>query len=359
MIISIRSQASSEERAHLLALLGRVTGHQRPITPTLIDGREVIALDGNQLDAQASTLLRQEPAVERVVPVKTPYKLVSRSFKAEGSSIQVGAHSDSNAVTIGSADGSPAPVIIAGPCAAENREQLLVTAKAVRAAGAQILRGGAFKPRTSPYQFQGLGLEGLRLLAEAREMTGMPVITEVMEPELVETVAEYADILQIGSRNMQNFPLLLAAGRHSQGRPVMLKRGLAATIDEWLLAAEYVVAAGNPNVILCERGIRSFDPQTRNLLDLCCVPLLHELTHLPVIVDPSHATGRRELVPTMSRAAIAAGAEGLILEVHPNPSSALCDGRQSITGEELRGIVREARLLEQLLGGKGSISYVA
>jgi len=241
----------------------------------------------------------------------------------------------------------------------ENREQLLVTAKAVRAAGAQILRGGAFKPRTSPYQFQGLGLEGLRLLAEAREMTGMPVITEVMEPELVETVAEYADILQIGSRNMQNFPLLLAAGRHSQGRPVMLKRGLAATIEEWLLAAEYVVAAGNPNVILCERGIRSFDPQTRNVLDLCCVPLLHELTHLPVIVDPSHATGRRELVPTMSRAAIAAGAEGLIIEVHPNPSSALCDGRQSITGEELRGIVREARLLEQLLGGKGSISYVA
>jgi 3-deoxy-7-phosphoheptulonate synthase len=187
----------------------------------------------------------------------------------------------------------------------------------------------------------------------------MPVITEVMEPALVETVAEYADILQIGSRNMQNFPLLLAAGRHSQGRPVMLKRGLSATIDEWLLAAEYVVAAGNPNVILCERGIRSFDPQTRNVLDLSCVPLLHELTHLPVIVDPSHATGRRELVPSMSRAAIAAGAEGLILEVHPDPNSALCDGRQSITGEELRGIVREARLLEQMLGGKGSVSCVA
>src|SRR5207244_8778482 len=228
-----------------------------------------------------------------------------------------------------------------------------------KAAGAQILRGGAFKPRTSPYQFQGLGVEGLHLLAEARELTGLPVITEVMEPDMVETVAQYADILQIGSRNMQNFPLLLAAGRNRLQRPVMLKRGISATIEEWLLAAEYIVAAGNPNVILCQRGIRSFDQHTRNLLDLTCVPLLQELTHLPVIVDPSHATGRRELVPTMSRASIAAGAAGLILEVHPNPNSALCDGRQSITGEELRGIVREARLLEQLLGGKGSISYVA
>src|SRR5260370_10601681 len=299
MIISIRSQASSEERAHLLALLGRVTGHQRAITPTIIDGREVIAMDGNQLDAQAGTLLREERAVERVGPVKTSYKLVSRSFRAEGSSIQVGAHSDSNAVTIGSTNGSPAPVIIAGPCAVENREQLLVTAKAVQAAGAQVLRGGAFKPRTSPYQFQGLGLEGLRLLAEAREMTGMPVITEVMEPELVETVAEYADILQIGSRNMQNFPLLLAAGRHSQGRPERLKRGVSATIDEWLLAAEYVVAAGNPNVILCERCIRSLDPQTRNVLDLTSIPLLRNLTHLPVIFHPSHPTRPHNPPPPM------------------------------------------------------------
>src|SRR5436305_6442650 len=359
MIISIRSQASSEERAHLLALLGRVTGHQRPITPTLIEGREVIALDGNQLDAQASTLLRQEPAVERVVPVKTPYKLGSRSFKAEGSSIQVGAHSDSNAVTIGSEDGSPAPVIIAGPCAVENREQLLVTARAVKTAGAQVLRGGAFKPRTSPYRFQGLGVEGLHLLAEAREVTGLPVITEVMEPGLVETVAQYADILQIGRRNIQNFPLLLAAGRNTPGRPVMLKRGFAATIDEWLLAAEYIVAAGNPNVILCERGIRGFDLQTRNVLDLACVPLLHDLTHLSVIVDPSHATGRRELVPPMSRAAIAAGAEGLILEVHPEPGSALCDGRQSITVEQLQLIVREAHLVARMIAGNVELSWVA
>jgi len=292
--------------------------------------------------------------------VKTPYKLVNRSFKPQGSSFLLGSLSSGKAVTIGpDAHGVTSPVIIAGPCAVENREQLLTTARAVKAAGAQVLRGGAFKPRTSPYQFQGLGLEGLQLLAEAREITGLPVITEVMEPGLVETVAEYADILQIGSRNMQNFPLLLAAGRNSHRRPVMLKRGLSATIDEWLLAAEYIVSTGNPNVILCERGIRGFDPQTRNVLDLSCVPLLHELTHLPVIVAPSHATGRRELVPTMSRASIAAGADGLILEVHPNPDSALCDGRQSITDEQLRSIVRDARLMAQMINGKAEVTCVA
>ena len=360
MIISIRSQASSEEHAQLLALLGRVTRHQQPIMPTALDGREVIALDGSQLDAQASALLRQQGAVERVIPIKTPYKLVNRSFRPEGSSILIGSHSNGKTVTIGpDTHGVTSPVIIAGPCAVENREQLLTTARLVKAAGAQVLRGGAFKPRTSPYQFQGLGLEGLQLLAEAREKTGLPVITEVMEPGLVETVAKYADILQIGSRNMQNFPLLLAAGRDSHRRPVMLKRGLSATIDEWLLAAEYIVGAGNPNVILCERGIRSFDPQTRNVLDLSCVPLLHELTHLPVIVDPSHATGRSELVPTMSRASIAAGAEGLILEVHPDPNSALCDGRQSITDDQLRSIVRDARMMAQMINGKAEVSCVA
>src|SRR5437763_4314811 len=357
MIIVMHSQVSGEERDLLTTLLCQVTGDQRSITATKMHEHEVIVLDDSQLDAQAFNAISQQRAVERVVQVHTPYKLVSRASKAERSSIRVNRGESGQAVIIGGATATP--VVMAGPCAVESREQLLTTARAVKAAGAQILRGGAFKPRTSPYQFQGLGVEGLRLLAEARQLTGLPVITEVMEPDLVETVAEYADILQIGSRNMQNFPLLLAAGRNSFGRPVMLKRGLSATIDEWLLAAEYIVAAGNPHVILCERGIRSFDPQTRNVLDLSCVPLLHELTHLPVIVDPSHATGRRELVPTMSRAAIAAGAEGLILEVHPNPSSALCDGRQSITGEELQGIVREARLLEQLLGGKGSISYVA
>ena len=355
MITVIRSSASNEERAQLMTLLCRVSGSQRPIATIRINEQEVIALDGSILDAHVRTTISQLRAVERIIPIKTPYKLVSRTFNAQDSTIVVGDALGGHPVVIGGSS----PTIIAGPCAVENREQLLTAARAVKTAGAQILRGGAFKPRTSPYQFQGLGVEGLHLLEEARQETGLPVITEVMEPDLVETVAKYADILQIGSRNMQNFPLLRAAGQHSHGRPVMLKRGLAATIEEWLLAAEYIVAAGNPNVILCERGIRSFDTQTRNLLDLSCVPLLRELTHLPIIVDPSHATGRRELVPTMSRASIAAGADGLILEVHPDPNSALCDGRQSITPEQLQRVVHETTLIAQALGGKAGLSYVA
>jgi 3-deoxy-7-phosphoheptulonate synthase len=357
MILIIRMQSSGGERTHLLNLLRQATGNQRPINLTTIDKHEVIALDESQLDAATRLVLTQHPAIERVVHVTTPYKLVSTAFKAERSRIKVGDASRCQAVTIGGEDA--APVVIAGPCAVESREQLLTTAQSVKAAGAQILRGGAFKPRTSPYQFQGLGVEGLHLLAEARELTGLPVITEVMEPDLVETVAQYADILQIGSRNMQNFPLLFAVGRNGFHRPVMLKRGISATIEEWLLAAEYIVAAGNPNVILCERGIRSFDTHTRNLLDLTCVPVLHELTHLPVIVDPSHGTGRRELVPTMSRAGIAAGADGLILEVHPDPNSALCDGRQSITPDQLRSIVHEAQIMNELLEINTHRSWVA
>src|SRR5437773_1180460 len=360
MIITLRSSVSSDERAQLMALLCRLTSNQQHITLTRIDGYEVIALDGSQFDEQAGPLLKQQAAVERIIPVKTPYKLVSKAFKPESSRVVVGNALGGTPVTIsGAVDSVVSPVVIAGPCAVENREQLLTTARAVKAAGAQVLRGGAFKPRTSPYQFQGLGVEGLHYLKEARELTGLPVITEVMEPEMVEIVAEYADILQIGSRNMQNFPLLFSAGRNSLQRPVMLKRGISATIEEWLLAAEYIVSAGNPNVILCERGIRSFDTQTRNLLDLSCIPLLHELTHLPVIVDPSHGTGRRELVPTMSRAGIAVGADGLILEVHPDPNSALCDGRQSITPEQLKSIVREAQLMNQLMEGVTHQSYVA
>jgi 3-deoxy-7-phosphoheptulonate synthase len=357
MIITLRKQISSEERNQLETHLGRVTGTYRPTIATMIDEREVIVLDDSQLDKQALSAISQQHAVERVVQVKTQYQLVSKAFKAESSGIQVGDAISSQPVTIGGADA--VPVVIAGPCAVESKEQLISTAMAVKAAGAQILRGGAFKPRTSPYQFQGLGIEGLRFLKEARELTGLPVITEVMEPDMVEIVAEYADILQIGSRNMQNFPLLYAVGRNSFHRPVMLKRGISATIDEWLLAAEYIVSAGNPNVILCERGIRSFDTQTRNLLDLTCVPLLHELTHLPVIVDPSHGTGRSELVPTMSRAGIAAGADGLILEVHPDPTSALCDGRQSITPEQLRSIVYETQIMNQVMVGKTQHSWIA
>ena len=353
MIIIVRSQAESEERAQLIEVLGRMLGTLRPLTVTRTRDREVITLDNSVLDAQALTTLRRQPAVEDIVQLQTPYKLVSRAFQETDTVIEVGDSRECQPVTIGGDE----PVVMAGPCAVENREQVLITARAVKAAGAHMLRGGAFKPRTSPYQFQGLGVEGLKLLAEAREVCGLPVITEVMEPGMVEAVAEYADVLQIGTRNMQNFPLLLAAGR--QSKPVMLKRGLASTIEEWLLAAEYIMAAGNPNVILCERGVRSFDPQTRNVLDLACVPLLHQLTHLPVIVDPSHATGRRELIQPMSRAGIAAGADGLILEVHPDPNTALCDGKQSITPEQLHIIVQETRLMAQLLSGAFLAEQVA
>jgi 3-deoxy-7-phosphoheptulonate synthase len=357
LIITIQNQVSNEERNQLETLLEQVTGNLKQTVSTLMDEREVIVLDGSMLDKQALVAISEQRAVESVVEVKTQYQLVSKAFKSESSRIAIGDTENSQSVIIGGSNTTP--VVIAGPCAVESREQLLTTAIAVKAAGAQILRGGAFKPRTSPYQFQGLGIEGLHYLKEARELTGLPIITEVMEPEMVEIVAEYANILQIGSRNMQNFPLLYAAGRNSFHRPVMLKRGISATIEEWLLAAEYIVSAGNPNVILCERGIRSFDTQTRNLLDLSCIPLLHELTHLPVIVDPSHGTGLRELVPTMSRAGIAAGADGLILEVHPDPNSALCDGRQSITPDQLKSIVLEAQIMKKLMEGITNQSYVA
>ncbi|HEY4032959.1 MAG TPA: 3-deoxy-7-phosphoheptulonate synthase [Ktedonobacteraceae bacterium] len=346
MIITIHTQATSEERAQLMALLCRITGSQHPITTTAMGIHEVIALDGQQIDTVASTALEQQSAVARLISLKTPYQLVSRAFQTESTSILIGETHGANPVSIG---GEADPVIMAGPCAVENHQQLLSTARAVKKAGATVLRGGAFKPRTSPYQFQGLGIEGLHLLAEAREETGLPIITEVMEPAMVDEVAQHADILQIGARNMQNFSLLRAAGQHSKKLPVLLKRGLSATIDEWLLAAEYLVAAGNPNVILCERGIRSYDPQTRNVLDLSCIPLLRNLTHLPVVVDPSHATGRRELVPPMSRAAIAAEADGLIIETHLDPDKALCDGRQSITPEQLEKIVYETKAVASVV----------
>lgn len=347
MIITIREEASSEERAQLMAHICRLTGNQRPITTTLMSSGEVIALDSSIVSKEAHALLIQQSAVAQIHTPSTPYQLASRIFQNTNTQITIGDGHACNPVTIGGTNN--APVIMSGPCAVESKEQLITTARAVKKAGAQVLRGGAFKPRTSPYQFQGLGVEGLKLLAEAREATGLPIVTEVMEPGMVETIAQYADILQIGTRNAQNFPLLLAAGRNSHQRPVLLKRGLSSTIEEWLLAAEYIIAAGNPNVILCERGIRSYDPMTRNVLDLSCVPLLHQLTHLPVIVDPSHATGRRELVPAMSRAAIAAEADGLIIETHLDPDTALCDGKQSITPQQLTRIVREAQLITAML----------
>jgi len=290
----------------------------------------VLGEGGARLDRLGARLMSL-PGVASVSRTNRPFKLTSRAFHPEDTVVEVGD------VRIG--NGSLA--IMAGPCAVESREQLFETADAVAAAGADVLRGGAFKPRTSPYSFQGLGLHGLRLLAEARERTGLPVITEVMEPGQVEPVAEYADILQIGARNMQNYSLLMAVGK--TGRPVLIKRGLSGTIEEWLMAAEYVMSSGNPNVILCERGIRTFETATRNTLDIAAVPLLHELTHLPVIIDPSHATGKRWLVAPLSLAAAAIGADGLLIEVHPRPEEALSDGDQSVTLDQFAALVAAVR----------------
>jgi 3-deoxy-7-phosphoheptulonate synthase len=259
------------------------------------------------------------PGVETITPISRPFKLTSREFQPEDTVIRV----------LEAVVGDGSLTVMAGPCSVESRDQLFETADGVAAAGATILRGGAFKPRTSPYSFQGLGVEALRYLAEARDRTGLPVITEVMEPNQVDIVAEYADILQIGTRNMQNYSLLTAVGRVA--RPVMLKRGYGATVEEWLMAAEYIVSSGNPNVILCERGIRTFETYTRNTMDLSAVPLLHHLTHLPVIVDPSHATGKRWLVKPLALGGVAVGADGVMVEVHPNPEDALSDAEQQLT----------------------------
>ncbi len=245
-------------------------------------------------------------------------------------------------------------VVMAGPCAVESREQLFTTARAVKSAGAMILRGGAFKPRSSPYSFQGMGEEGLILLREISNETGMPVVTEVMDTRQVELVAKFADIIQVGSRNMQNYPLLKEAG--TCGKPVLLKRGMMATIEEFLLAAEYVLSSGNANVILCERGIRTFETSTRNTLDISAIPMLKHLTHLPVIADPSHGTGLRWMVPAMSKAAMAAGADGLIVEVHYKPEAALCDGHQSLSNEEFDILMRDLGRLSEVTGEKISES---
>ncbi len=256
-------------------------------------------------------------------------KLAARSEGQENTLVRIG-----DAVI-----GGEKVAVIAGPCSVESKEQLMEAARAVKAAGASMLRGGAFKPRTLPYSFQGLGVEGLKILAEAREETGLPVVTEVMAPEEVAVVEEYADVLQIGARNVQNYPLLKRVGQ--AGKPVLLKRGMASTIEEWLSAAEYVLHGGNPDVILCERGIRSYGKLTRFTLDLAAVPLLKEVSHLPVVVDPSHGTGIRSLVKPMSKAAVAAGADGLIVEVHPNPEEAMSDGAQSLRPEDFKALMGE------------------
>lgn len=281
------------------------------------------------------------PGVESVTPVLKPYKLPAREFSASPTIVNVG---DSRETRIGGRN----IAIIAGPCSVEGIDMLRDSAHAVRAAGARFLRGGAFKPRSSPYAFQGLGLAGLRMLAEVRSETGLPIVSEVMDPRQVELVAEYADVLQIGARNMQNFPLLSEVGRVK--RPVLLKRGLSATITELLLAAEYVMAQGNRDIILCERGIRTFETATRNTLDIAAIPVLKAETHLPVIVDPSHASGRADFVAPLAFAAIAAGADGIIVEVHPCPAAALSDGDQSLSFDAFADMMRALRPFAEAAG---------
>ncbi len=299
--------------------------------------RIVIGAVGDRRSINISTL-ETMPGVEKVLRIMQPYKMVCREAKGEDTVIKVG----------GAEFGGSKLVVIAGPCAVETREQLFAAARAVRRAGATVLRGGAYKPRTSPYSFQGLEEEGLRLLAEAGAETGLATVTEVVDEESMKLASRYVDILQIGARNMQNFRLLRLAGR--AGKPVLLKRGLSATVEEWLMAAEYIVTSGNEDVILCERGIRTFETGTRNTLDLSAVALAKTQTHLPVIVDPSHATGKRELVGSMSRAAVAAGADGLIIEVHPDPSVALCDGPQSLDPVQFEELMLKLRPLAKAVG---------
>ena len=334
MIIIMKHGATLGEIASVVARIEQMgcqvhlsAGEERTIIGIIGNGRPI---DGEQL--------ARVPGVERAVPVLRPFKLASRDFHPQDSEFPI------NGVSIGGQQ----IIAMAGPCAVESREQLMSTAHSVKEAGAHVLRGGAFKPRTSPYSFQGLGHEGLKLLAEARQATGLPVITEVMSPELVPLVTTYADILQIGARSMQNYALLHAVGESQ--RPVMLKRGMMSTVEELLMSAEYILSHGNNRVILCERGIRTFEPYTRNTLDLSAVPLLKQLSHLPVVVDPSHGTGKWELVAPMAMAAVAAGADGLIIEVHPNPEAALSDGAQSLKPSRFVELMASLRLIAEAVG---------
>jgi 3-deoxy-7-phosphoheptulonate synthase len=282
--------------------------------------------------------IRDMPGVAQITPVAKSFKLVNREFQPDPTVVKV------NGVSVGGDEF----VVMAGPCSVESSDQLHAAARGVRAGGARILRGGAFKPRTSPYSFQGLGEEGLKIMLAAKAETGLPIVTEVMTPGLVPLVARYADILQVGARNMQNYALLEEVGKVK--KPVLLKRGMMCTVEELLLAAEYILANGNSQVMLCERGIRTFETSTRNTLDICAVPAIKQVCHLPVIVDPSHATGRRNLIAATSKAALAAGADGVMVEVHPSPDEALCDGDQSLSIEEFRIMMDELRPIATAVG---------
>ncbi len=337
MIVIMSSHAKEEEiqgvlkRLESKGLQGHLSGGEE---------RTVIGVIGTRFEPQLGEQLEMLPGVERVTPVSKPYKLASREFKPFDSIVRVGD------LEIG----GPEVMVMAGPCSVESLDQMMEAALAVKAAGAKVLRGGAFKPRSSPYSFQGMGEDGLRILAEVRERTGLKIITEVMEPDQVQVVAEHADILQLGTRSMQNFPLLREVGKTE--KPVLLKRGMAATIEEWLMAAEYIMASGNFNVILCERGIRTFETAVRNTLDLSAVPVVKRLSHLPVVVDPSHGTGKWYLVKSMSLASVAAGADGLLIEVHPSPDTAASDGPQSLNLPNFAELMGSLRMVGAAVGRK-------
>ena len=342
MMIIMRSDATKEQVNEVVDRIKKlgmgahlVEGDERNVIGAIGDGRPV-----------QKEIFLQMPGVDRVMPISRPYKLASREFKPASTHIPIN----------GVMTGGEQILIIAGPCAVESREQLIETAYAVKEAGAHALRGGAYKPRTSPYSFQGLGEEGLEILAEARELTGMPIVTEVMAPEQVEMVSRYADVLQIGARNMQNYPLLHEVGKGNT--PVLLKRGLMATVDELLMSAEYILSHGNRQVMLCERGIRTFETSTRNTMDINAVPVLKSQTHLPVIVDPSHGTGHWNYVTAMARAGIAAGADGIIVEVHCKPEEALSDGGQSLKPERFAELVTQIKAVAEAVGRTIEESHV-
>ncbi len=334
MIIVLRPDATDADLDHIVKKL-RDLGLQAHISKGV--ERTLVGAIGDEAVLR-SIPLQAFPGVENVLPILKPFKLASRDFRKENSVFRIG-----NAEIGGSRI-----AVVAGPCAVENRTLTVEIAKAVKEGGANFLRGGAFKPRTSPYAFQGLEEEGLQYLAEARERTGLPIVTEVMDPRDIQLIAEYADVLQIGARNMQNFRLLKDAGLCK--KPVLLKRGISATIKEWLMSAEYILAGGNHQVILCERGIRTYETATRNTLDLSAVPVLKQMTHLPVVVDPSHAVGKWDLVAPMAKAAVAAGADGLVIEVHSNPEEALCDGEQSLRPGAFRQLMEELRPIARAVG---------
>jgi len=335
MLIVMKNNASAEQ---IHAVVGVVKDMGYDATPIPGGQRTAIGIIGNDGGISSDRLAGLEGVLE-LIPVTHPYKQVSREWQDEDTIISL-----PNGTKIGGLE----LVLMAGPCSVENEREILDIAHRVKDIGATVLRGGAFKPRSSPYSFQGLGLQGLEFLARAREETGLAVVTEALDPDGVDLVAQYADIVQIGARNMQNYALLRRAGR--AGKPVLLKRGMSATIDELLLAAEYILAEGNPDVILCERGIRSFDTHTRNLFDLAAIPVVKSLSHLPIIADPSHGTGIRSKVTPMGRAAVAAGADGLIVEVHHNPPRAMSDGAQSLYPDQFAKLVDEVRVIAHAIG---------